>query len=144
VISRGEAKIETPSADAAAGTSIGESRLPPAAALLAFMGLNVAVRVWLPGQAAVRVPWLVPAIEAVLLVLLLATDPHSLAKHARWLRRVAVTLVVVLVASALWATVLLVYDLITGTGITNSPGQLLASGGLVWLGTTSPSRCSTG
>jgi hypothetical protein len=43
-------------------------------------------------------------------------------------------LVVVLVAAALWATVLLVYDLIKGTGVTNSPGELLASGALVWLG----------
>ena len=134
MISRGEAGTEAPPAEGAAETSIGESRLPPAAALLAYLGLNIAVRIWLPSQTAVRVPWLVPALEAVLLVLLLATDPHSLARHARWLRRVAVTLVVVLVASALWATVLLVYDLIKGSGITNSPGKLLASGGLVWLG----------
>ena len=39
-----------------------------------------------------------------------------------------------LVAAALWATVLLVYDLIKGIGVTNSPGELLASGGVVWLG----------
>jgi hypothetical protein len=49
-------------------------------------------------------------------------------------RRISVTLVVVLVAAALWATVLLVYDLIKGIGVTNSPTQLLASGALVWLG----------
>src|SRR4029453_99718 len=36
--------------------------------------------------------------------------------------------------AALWATVLLVYDLIKGIGVTNSPTQLLASGALVWLG----------
>jgi hypothetical protein len=100
-------------------TSIGESRWPPALALVAFMALNIAVRVWLPNQSAVRVPWLLPAIEAVLLVALVAVDPASIARHARWLRRVAVTLVVVLVAAALWETVLLVYDLIKGTGVTN-------------------------
>jgi hypothetical protein len=38
------------------------------------------------------------------------------------------------VAAALWATVLLVYDLIKGRGVTNSPSELLATGGLVWLG----------
>jgi len=37
-------------------------------------------------------------------------------------------------AAALWATVLLVYDLIKGRGVTNSPSELLATGGLVWLG----------
>jgi hypothetical protein len=30
--------------------------------------------------------------------------------------------------------VLLVYDLIKGSGVTNSPAELLASGALVWLG----------
>ena len=113
---------------------IGESRWPPAAALVVFMALNIAVRVWLPNQSAVRVPWLLPAIEAVLLLALVASDPVSLARHARWLRHVAVTLVVILVVAALWSTVLLVYDLIKGLGVTNSPGQLLASGALVWLG----------
>jgi hypothetical protein len=39
-----------------------------------------------------------------------------------------------LVAAALWATVLLVYDLIKGLGVTTSAAELLASGALVWLG----------
>jgi len=113
---------------------LGESRWPPAGALLAFMALNIALRVWLPNEGAVRVNWLVPAIEGVLLALLLVGHPGSLAKHAKWLRRVAVTFVCILVAAALWATVLLVYDLIKGLGVTSSPGKLLASGAVVWLG----------
>ena len=36
--------------------------------------------------------------------------------------------------AALWATVLLVDDLIRGMGVANSPAELLASGGVVWLG----------
>jgi uncharacterized membrane protein len=50
------------------------------------------------------------------------------------LRRLALIIVVLLLAAALWATVFLVYDLITGSGVTKSPSQLLASGALVWLG----------
>ena len=111
-----------------------ESRWPPTLALLAFMALNVAVRIWLPDEAAVRAPWLVPAIEAVLLVALLRGNPARLAARAPWARPVAVGLVVVLVCAALWATVVLVYDLVEGTGVTTSPTQLLASGALVWLG----------
>jgi uncharacterized membrane protein len=118
----------------AAESPIGESRLPPAAALLVFMGLNIALRVWLPHGGAVRAPWLVPAIESVLLVVLLGSDPNRLAKRTRSLRRLSVTLVVVLVAAALWATVVLVYDLIKGSGVTQSPSKLLASGAVVWLG----------
>jgi hypothetical protein len=101
--------------------------------LVAFMTLNIALRVWLPSGAPVRVSWLVPSIEALLLIVLLA-GPAGLADHKRWLRRAAMALTIVLVAAALWSTVLLVYDLIRGTGVTQSASKLLASGGIVWLG----------
>jgi hypothetical protein len=114
--------------------SLGESRLWPAAALIVFIALNIALRLWLPHQGFVRVPWLVPAIEAFLLVVLVTSDPGSLATRAHWLRRASVTLVCILVLAALWSTALLVYDLIKGIGVTNSPSELLASGGVVWLG----------
>jgi uncharacterized membrane protein len=113
---------------------LGESRWPPAVALVVFIALNIAVRVWLPNEGAVRLPWLVPAVEALLLVLLLASDPGNLQRRRDQLRVAAVTLVVVLVIAALWATSLLVYDLIRGTGVTKSATQLLATGGLIWLG----------
>jgi uncharacterized membrane protein len=111
-----------------------ESRWPPAVALLVYLGLNIVIRLWLPGASPVRVAWLIPAIEAVLLVFLFVGNPGNLGKHTRRVHRIAVTLVVALVAAALWATVLLVYDLIKGRGVTNSPSELLATGGLVWLG----------
>jgi hypothetical protein len=47
----------------------------------------------------------------------------------------AVLLFLVLnVAAALWATALLIGDLIDGTGVANEPAQLLAMGATVWLG----------
>jgi uncharacterized membrane protein len=125
---------EAAPAVAAAEASIGEPRWPPAAALVLYMALNIALRLWLPGDSPVRVSWLIPAVEAVLLVALLVGDPSRLARRTPWARPVIVTLVVLLVLAALWATVLLVFDLIKGRGVTNSPSELLASGGLVWLG----------
>jgi len=113
---------------------IGESRWPPALALVLFIALNVGVRVWLPNESAVRVRWLLPAVECVLLVLLVLGDPGSVVKSHRVFRRVAVTLVGLLVAAALWETILLVYDLVRGTGVTQSASRLLATGGLTWLG----------
>ena len=65
---------------------------------------------------------------------LLVGDPAKLARRAHWARRVAIVLVVVLVIAALWATALLVYDLVKGKGVTSSPSELLASGAVVWLG----------
>jgi len=113
---------------------LGEPRWPPALALLAFLVLNIALRLWLPPQGVVRMPWLLPAVEGVLLLLLLFGDPARLAPRRRWLRPLIVGLVCLLVAAALWGTAILIYDLIKGTGVTNSPQKLLASGGLVWLG----------
>jgi hypothetical protein len=133
-VARSEVAPAVAAAEQSAETSFGEPRWPPAAALLVYMALNIAARLWLPSDSPVRVPWLIPAIEAVLLVALLAGDPSRLAKRTRWARPVALTLVVVLVLAALWTTVLLVYDLIKGRGVTNSPSELLASGALVWLG----------
>jgi hypothetical protein len=114
---------------------LGESRWPPALALLAFLSLNLALRLWLGGDAEpVRVPFLVPALEAVLLVLLVI-GPAGAAARGPWLRRIALGVVAVLVLAALWETVLLVHDLIKGVGaIVSSPTRLLATGAVVWLG----------
>jgi hypothetical protein len=54
-------------------------------------------------------------------------------KSAGGLRRLSLVLVVILVAAALWETVVLIHDLIAGVGVAN-PSELLASGGVVWLG----------
>ena len=114
-------------------STMGESRWPPALALLVFMALNIAERIWLPDGGAVRVVWLIPALEAILVVILLANPAH-IGRRGGPLRRVALTIVVLFVFAALWATALLVYDLIKGKGVTNSPTELLASGALIWLG----------
>ena len=116
-----------------AGTSIGESRWPPVAVVLVFLVLNVALRIWLPRETVTRVPWLLPVIEALLLIVLLTSTPTGEAERRRG-RKLALIIVGLLVAAALWATVLLVHDLIKGTGVTNDPSQLLASGAIVWLG----------
>jgi hypothetical protein len=133
VTSSTRAATEIPATEDDVETTIGESRWPPAIALLVFMALNIAERLWLPRAGAVRVVWLIPALEALMLVVLLANPAH-LGRRGRSLRRVALTLVVVFVLAALWATALLVHDLIKGKGVTNSPTELLASGALIWLG----------
>ena len=117
-----------------ATSPLGESRWPPAAALVVYIALNVAIRVWLPNQSPVRLPWLLPAIEFALLVAIVWGDPARLERRRPWLHRMALALVLVLVAAALWATALLVYDLIKGHGVSQSATRLLASGGIVWLG----------
>jgi hypothetical protein len=128
------AASETPADESASQEPLGESRWPPAAALVVYIAFTVAVRLWLPGEGAVRLPWLVPSLEGALLVALVAGNPARLAKRSRWARRVALAIVIALVAAALWATALLVYDLIKGHGVSKDASKLLAAGALVWVG----------
>jgi hypothetical protein len=135
VASHGEAADVEPAAvpDVLSDEYLGESRWPPIIAIVVFLVINLSLRVWLPGEAAVRVPWLLPSIEVALLIVLLTGDPTGPVERRR-LRRVALVLVGLLVLAALWATALLVDDLIRGTGVSNKPSELLATGAVVWLG----------
>ena len=99
-----------------------EARWPPIAAVSAFLALNVGLRLWLADEVLVGVRWLAPAIEVLLIIALLAADPTRLSGRPLWLRRLP-RLVLVLVASALWATALLLYHLITGAEVTDSPEE---------------------
>jgi hypothetical protein len=111
-----------------------ESRWPPVAAVLVFVVLNVLARLWLPRDSILTVPWLLPALEVGLLVVLLASDPLGVDRRAHWLRHVAATLVLLMVAAALWSTAVLTDHIISGSKQTNSAGYLLISGALVLVG----------
>ena len=65
-----------------------ESRWPPVVAVLVFVVLNVGLRLWLPSEDVIAVPWLIPSIELVLLGLLVVSDPLGVDRRERWLRRV--------------------------------------------------------
>jgi hypothetical protein len=114
-------------------TPIGESRWPPIVAMVSFMALNIGVRLSLPAGGAIRAAWLTPLLEALMLVVLVTSDPTNAAERRR-LRRLALVLVGFLVAAALWATAVLISDLINGTGVSRHAGDLLATGATVWLG----------
>jgi hypothetical protein len=58
-----------------------ESRWPPAAAVFVFMILNIAMRIWLPQEPVIGVPWLLPALEAAILGVLVLGHPADLARH---------------------------------------------------------------
>jgi uncharacterized membrane protein len=121
-------------ADGVALVTFNESRWPPAAAVFVFMILNIAMRIWLPREPVIGVPWLLPALEVATIGVLVFGRPADLARHRRWLHPTAVTLATLMVVAALWATVRLIDDLIRGSALTNDPARLLAAGALVWLG----------
>jgi len=112
---------------------VGESLWPPVAAVLAFLAINVAVRVTIPAEGVFRAPWLTPALEVLVLIVLVTHRPTS-ERERRRLRRLALALVGLLVAAALWATGVLVSDLVRGVGVSKDAGDLLLTGAIVWLG----------
>jgi hypothetical protein len=121
-------------ADAAPVASpIGEPLWPAVAAVIAFLALNVTVRIAIPIQGVFRTPWLTPALETLLLVVLVTSNPTSAADRRR-LRSLSLILVGLLVAAALWATVVLISDLVRGVGVSKDAGDLLLTGAIVWLG----------
>ena len=125
--------MTAPGETAATDATLGESRWPPIVAVTAFLALDVALRLWLPSEEISRLPWLVPVLDVALVAALITSDPVGVADRRRR-RRVADALVWLLVVAALYATGVLVADLIAGTGVSTSPGKLLAYGGVVWLG----------
>ena len=121
-----------------------EPRWPLVLVLFGFIALTIFLRVVEPEREHLGPPWMVPAVEIGLLFALLAADPMHLARRTKWLRPLAITLIVTLMAIVFVSDAILIRDLIEGAKITESPSALLASGALVWAGNASCSASSTG
>jgi hypothetical protein len=111
-----------------------EPRWPVALALGAFIAISIVLRVVQPHREALGPVWLIPAIEVLLLITLIAADPATLHERRRWLRPLSIGLVGGLAAAALASTIVLIVELIQGGEVTKEATSLLASGAVVWLG----------
>lgn len=108
---------------------VAESRWPMVAALLAAICLTLL----LPSSARAAPKYLVPGLELALLVALVAGDPGRIDRRGKWLRWVSLGLVAILILGALWATALLIHDLVEGTSeVANDAVKLLETGAIVW------------
>jgi hypothetical protein len=108
---------------------VGEARWPMAAAVLAVIVLTLL----LPHSLIVRPRWGVPIVEGLLLVAVIVGDPGKIDRRSKTVRALSVTLIALLVATALWCTAQLIVELIQGGSATQSGGALLAAGGIVYL-----------
>jgi hypothetical protein len=111
-----------------------EPRWPIALAISFFIAVSITLRIAEPHRESLGPDWLVPGIEIGMLVALLAADPARIIARANWLRRVSLTLTLLLSAAAVLSTAILITDLINGGKATQSAGNLLASGAVIWLG----------
>jgi hypothetical protein len=94
----------------------------------------IAITIPLPKEQQLLPAWVLPLILGILLVALIAGDPGAIDRRSRLLRGLSIALVSVLVASALTATTRLIDVLITGGPQTNSAGDLLQAGSIIWVG----------
>jgi hypothetical protein len=106
-----------------------ESRAPILVALLVAMGLPFLM----PADYSPGTQWLLPLVEGALLVAALSVDPGGVDRRSGRLRRLRIGLVMIIAFGAAWATSWLAVDLVQGENVTDSAGELLAAGSLVWL-----------
>ncbi|GAA1971125.1 hypothetical protein GCM10009798_34890 [Nocardioides panacihumi] len=98
-------------------------------ALLAAICLTVL----LPHELRFAPRFLVPGLELALLLALILGDPGRIDRRTRWIRYASLTLVTVLILGALWATGLLIHELIEGkSAVANDASKLLETGAVVW------------
>jgi uncharacterized membrane protein len=109
---------------------LGESRWPMAIAVLVLMGAALIA----PPRLTILPGWILAAIEGLLLLALVLEDPGRIDRTGPWQRRTSIALVVVILASTLGATALLVYDILSGSSLTSQADQVLLAGAKVWLG----------
>jgi uncharacterized membrane protein len=105
----------------------GEPRLPAVAATL----VAVALYLVLPQQLLIAPRYVLPALELLLLVPLVAINPRRLTRQTRSFRVLSLTLVLVIAASNLTALAILVHDLVHA-GVKDGRSLLVAAL-QVWL-----------
>jgi hypothetical protein len=109
----------------------GESRWPMAAAVLAAMALTFL----LPDDLRLAPRWVLPAVEGLLLLALIAGDPGRISRRSTVLRTTSLALITALSLGAVWSTIQLVDDIVKAGPETDSARELLQAGGNVWIGT---------
>ena len=107
----------------------GEARWQVAICTAAGISLQVAV----PGRLDVLRPvWILPSLQAALLIVLVTTNPYRINRESRAVRLMSLTLAALLSFANAWSVVRLIIGLVDGTE-GGDPGRLLMTGGAIWL-----------
>jgi len=107
----------------------GEARWQVALAV----AVAVALQFPLPDRLVLVHPtWLLPAVEGLLLLVLVMANPRRINRESRALRLLGLTLAAILSLANAWSVAQLVTGLVQGTE-GGAAGPLLVTGGAIWL-----------
>lgn len=106
----------------------GEQRWPFALAIVVMIGLQLA----LPARFMLGGRWVLPAVEVVIIGVLIAANPGRMERRTPMLRRLSLGLIAIASLGNAWSVVQLVRDLVLGAEI-GSAAALLGGGGAIWL-----------
>ena len=106
----------------------GENRWP----ITAVGAVAIALQVLVPRKYNFHPFWILPALEAALLVGLAVVNPRRVGGISQAMRMVGIALTAVISVANGWSAVLLIRALIEGHAGENA-GPLLATGGAIWL-----------
>jgi uncharacterized membrane protein len=106
----------------------GEQRWPSGVAILCMIALQLA----LPDRLTIGPRWLMPAVEVVIIGVLIGANPGRLTRRSKTLRMNGLGLIAVASVSNAWSAGVMVLD-IARNEHTGTAAQLLATGGAVYL-----------
>jgi uncharacterized membrane protein len=106
----------------------GELRWPVTAVVSGMVALQLS----LPTRLSLTGRWLLPLVEAALMVVLAASNPHRIDGTARWTRSLGLTLLAVASLANGWSAGRLVTGLVNGSEGRDATA-LLVTGGNIWL-----------
>lgn len=108
----------------------GESRWQVAVCTAVGIALQVAV----PGRLSLVNPsWVLPVIQAAMLLGLVGANPHRINQSSRRLRGLSLILAALISLANAWSVVRLVIVLAQGGAEASNPTSLLITGGVIWL-----------
>ena len=108
--------------------TVGEPRLAVVLAVL----VAIALQLLLPASYRLGPRWVIPTLEALLLVVLVVANPVRLTRETRPLRAASLILTGLITAANIASVVLLVHSLVTPGGTADEPLRLLGSGAAIY------------
>jgi uncharacterized membrane protein len=106
----------------------GEPRWPVSLAIVASIALQLA----LPERVAFRPRWLLPALQGVMLIGIIAANPKRIDRESARLRMATIGLICVSSLANAWSAGRLVLHIVDGT-LGQTPARLLITGAAIWL-----------